>query len=383
MRYDQNNWGLRIAPPMRVSCTADLELLGQVPADGHLKEAQMLFKRPGFSSNQTNEPLVQVQIITGPLQALSVLCQPAHAQTNFQAFRLLVLNESDPPRHFDLNRHFLNLNATKLPDLLKEPLRGRLGLFRPVSSARWQLRPRVGPKDGTIDILKNWPGEPNRKPQLGDQVNLASLKKPLEDELKDLTNRVAELDKEISTATNAIQPNVDLGLPLGKWFELTNADLVSFDEYFKAQPGRNRSPGLYLGYLDQIAKQARPEHPWVRTWTAPRGPKEELIAPGLLALRELCVTNLPVNKSACLTLEGPTTSYFLAVWKNLKNQETERVRQREKESINDKIDKLKTRLDMIPSRLDQITALSLCVVGPNDKPLEMIRFSNASAGKSP
>ena len=383
MRYDQNNWGLRIAPPMSVSCSSDLDLLGQVPADGHLKEAKLLFRRPGAPSNQTNEPLLQVQIITGPLQAISVLCQPAHAQTNFQAFRLLVLNESDPPRRLDLDRHFLNLNATKLPDLLKEPLRGRLGRFLPVSSARWQLRPRVGPKNGTIDILENWPGDANRKPQLGDQINLASLKKPLEDELKDLTNRVAELDKEISTATNAIQPNVDLGLPLGMWFELTNADLVSFDDYFKAGPRRNRSPGLYLDYLDQVTRQARPEHSWIRTWSAPRGPKEELIAPGLLALRELCVTNLPDNESASLTLEGPTTSYFLAVWKNLKSEEIERGGRREQESMNNKIDKLKSRLDMIPSRLDQIAALSLCVVGPNDKPLEMIRFSNASAGKSP
>ena len=92
MRYDQNNWGLRIAQPMGVSCPSDLELLGQVPADGHLKAAQIRFKRLGFPSSHTNERLVQVQIITGPLQALSVLCQPAHAQTNFQAFRLLVVN---------------------------------------------------------------------------------------------------------------------------------------------------------------------------------------------------------------------------------------------------------------------------------------------------
>ena len=388
MRYGQNNWGLRIAPPMVVFCPSDLELLGQVPADGHLKEAQIHFKRLGSPSSQTNERSVQVQIITGPLQALSVLCQPAHAQTNFQAFRLLVVNESNPPKRFELNKHFLNLNTSRLPEILKDPLQARLRLFQPVIPARWQLRPRVRPKDGTtdIDILENWPGDENRKPQLGDHVNLASLKKALEDELKDLTNLVTELDKEISTATDANQPNVNLD-PLGTWFGLeTNADLVSFDEYVKARPASNPSPALYLEYLDKIAGQAQLKHPWIGNWSAPRGPKEDIIASGLLDLHGRCVKHFKKQDSAFLTKDS-TTNYFLAVWKNLKQQETqqetERARLREKESTNDKITKLKTRLDMIPSRLDQIAALSLCVVGPNDKPLEMIRFSIASAGNSP
>ena len=201
--------------------------------------------------------------------------------------------------------------------------------------------------------------------------------------MKDLTNQVAELDKEISAATDAIQPNLDLGLPLGEWFGLTNADLVSFDEYVKARPAPNLSPALYLEYLDKIARQAQLKHPWIGNWSAPRGPKEDIIASGLLDLHGRCVKHFKKHYSASLTLEGSTTNYFLAVWKNLKQQETERARLREKESTNDKIAKLKTRLDMIPSRLDQIAVLSLCVVGPNDKHLEMIRFSIASASKSP
>jgi hypothetical protein len=293
-----------------------------------------------------------------------------------------VLNESDPPRHFDLNRHFLNLNATKLPDLLKEPLRGRLDRFQSVNSARWrwQLRPRVRPKDGTIDILENWPGDENRKPQLGDHVNLASLKKPLKDELKDLTNQVAELDKKISAATNAILPDVNLGLPLGPWLELTNADLESFKAY-EAQHAHKRSPAVYLDYLDQVAKQARPE---IGKWAAPRGPREAIVA-GLQDLHKLCVKQFKEHPehSALLTLQGPTTNYFLAVWENLKHQETEMAQRQEKKETKDKIEKLKTWLDLIPSRLDQLAALSLCVIGPNDKHLEMIRFSIASASKSP
>jgi hypothetical protein len=292
-----------------------------------------------------------------------------------------VVNESDPPRRLDLNKHFLNLTATKLPDLLKEPLRGRLGRFQPVNSARWQLRPLVRSKDGIIDILDNWPGDESRKPQLGDHVNLASLTKRLEDELNVLTN-LAELDKKISDAASAIQTNVDSDVvPLGTWLQLTNADLESFKAY-KAQHAHKRSPAVYLDYLDQVAKQARPE---IGKWAVPRGPREATIVEGLQDLHERCVKHFKQHPEplALLTLPGRTTNYFLAVWENLKYQEIEMAQRQEKKETEGKIDELKTWLKRIPSRLDQLAALSLCVVGPNDKHLEMIRFSIASASKSP
>ena len=387
MSYDPNNWGLRIVVPMTLeSAPSDHKLSGQVRQDfkEYRLQEPMVFDYSGLSNHKTNEPPVQLRAICGPLQAFSIALSPANKGPYFNAFRLLVVNESQPPRPLDLSTHFLNLNATKLPDLLKEPLRGRLGRFQRVSPTgwQWQLRPRIRSKDGTMDLVENWPGDESRKPHPGDQVDLPSLKKPLEDELKVLTSQVAELDKKINEVTSAIQTNMDLSLPLGLWLELTNADLESFDEYAKARSVRNRSSSLYLDYLDQIAKQARSE---IGSWSVRHGSREDVIVQRLGVLHERCVKRFKEHPehSALLTLQGSTPNYFLAVWENLKRQETDRAQRQEKKETLGRIGKLKTWLDLIPSRLDQLVALSLGVVGPNDKHLEMIRFSNPSVGKSP
>lgn len=392
MRFCRNNWALVLGLPMNIESTSDYKLSGQVGPDNkeYALERPIVFDYSGLSNHQTDAPPIQMQVTCGPLKAFSLLFSPVNKGKGFEEFRLLVVNEKDPPPRLELKRHFLNLSATKLDGLLKEPLRGRLlGHFLPVNSARWQLRPRVRPKTGStdIDILDEWPGDKGRIPQLGDEVNLTGLKKPLEDELKDLTRKMAELDKKITEATNALQPNVDLSLPLGKWFGLeTNADLVSFKEYAKARQAPDPSPVLYLDYLDQLIRQARPQHSRILNWSAPpRNAKEDEITKSLQDLHDRCVKLLKTApaEQALLTLQGPTSTYFLAVWKNLKQRETERAWRKENEITKSKIEKLKTRLDMIPSQLDQIAALSLCVLGPNDEPLEMIRFPIASAGNSP
>jgi len=324
-----------------------------------------------FDHSAAGQPIQFQTLFTKTPTAVSVLFRPAALRTNlFKPFRLLVINAGNAPAPLQLDSHLLRPSAPSFREAFTGPLRDRIDKFV-LTNANWQLRPYVEAKPGEPAkyLYRDW----EKRPEFGTELDFRATRKRLTQELAELANRVGGFDKQIIAAEAALHPGVDFNLSLSALLGLTSKQAASFEEYLNRNGAAHlvpTPPGLYLDFLDKLAKQAGP-CPWLTNWSAPHQHPEA----SLNALYDLWVTNIP-QAAANLTLPvGPVTNYFLAVWENLQNDKKRADYQGDKKNVEKKIAELTRRLSEVPRQSAQAAYISLCLVGDGPSfPQEAVRF---------
>jgi len=265
-----------------------------------------------------------------------------YSSTNGDPFRLLIVNENNPPPPFRLALGFVQYDRQEVAASLTDPMRECLFTnFELLAGWRWQLQPFVKP---VHYLYEDWPAQD--RPVFGCELDFANIRKRLGAQQQDFKKRLDSLR----------QP---LGLPLGKWLEFTNASLASFLAF---SPG-DLTAGGFLAYLDKL-KKAAPEKSWLKQWRNHFDSDQPDDVSG--KLQELCQLwndNRPQDqRMLTVTNASGPTNYFFDAWQRLK----------EAGSVQDRLGKVQKRL----VEMDNVAYIALCIVDPR-RPgtrLEMIRF---------
>jgi hypothetical protein len=257
-------------------------------------------------------------------------------------FRLLIVNENNPPAPVALARNFVQYDRQDVGSALTDSMRECLFTnFQLLAGWQWQLQPFIKPAQS---LYKDWPAQD--KPAFGCELDFANIRKRLGAQRQDFKRRL----------DNLVLP---LGLPLGKWLELTNANLESFRAF---SPG-DLSAGGFLAYLDKLKKSA-PEKSWIKSWQNHFDSDQPNEVSGKLQELYSLWNENRAQDQRMLTVtnaNGPT-NYFFDAWQRLK----------EAESVQTQLGKVQNRL----VELDHVAYVGLCMVNPRQPGtgLEMIRF---------
>jgi hypothetical protein len=261
-------------------------------------------------------------------------------------FRLLIVNENNPPAPLALARGFVQDDRQEVGASLTDPMRECLFTnFELLAGRQWQLQPFIKPKTRPARYLyKDWPAQD--RPAFGCELDFANIRKRLGAQRQDFTKRLDSLSRP-------------LGLPLGKWLEFTNASL----ENFLAFSSGDLTAGAFLAYLDKLKKSA-PEKSWIKNWHNQfDSDQPDEVSAKLQELFNLWNENRSQDQRllTVTNASGPT-NYFFDAWQRLK----------EAESVQDHLGKVQKRL----VELDHVAYVGLCIVDPRQPGtrLEMIRF---------
>ncbi len=261
-------------------------------------------------------------------------------------FRLLFVNENNPPEPLHLARKFVLENHQGLNASLDPPVWERLMTnFTLLAGRQWRLLPFLKPK---APLYKGWPEED--KPAFGCELEFANIRQQLEARRDDLKRK---LDKQ----------SEPLARPLGKILGLTNDNLQSF----LAFSPRHQTPSRFLEYLSKLKKTA-PTNSWIKQWKdRPDSDQPEAVAGNLQQLYDQWRQNQPQAQPMLLaTNKAGTTNYFFFAWRSLTDTQLER------ESMQNKLEDVQQRL----VDLTHVDYIALMIVDPNQpgRGLEMIRF---------
>jgi hypothetical protein len=265
-------------------------------------------------------------------------------------FRLLIVNENNPPAPLPLARGFVQEDRQSLRASLADSLRECLFTnFALLAGWQWQLQPFIKPKARPAQSLyKDWPLQD--RPAFGCELDFANLRRRWAAQRQELKNRLADL-------------NQPLGLPLGRLLGSTNDHLQSLPAF---SPG-HLTPGRFLEYLGELKKSA-PDKSWIKQWhDRPDSDQPEEVSGNLQELYDLWSQQQPQDQPLLtVTNKSGTTNYFFAAWRHL----TENLKERE--SLRDQLHNAQERL----VELDQVAYIGLMIVDPKQPGtgLEMIRF---------
>jgi hypothetical protein len=267
--------------------------------------------------------------------------------THGDPFRLLIVNENNPPAPLHLAGKLVQLNRQDLGASLDGSLRECLATnFLFLDQRQGQLQPWVRTDSGPARYLyKDWPAED--VPAFGCELDFANLCRRLGTQRENREKRLELLR----------QP---LGRPLGHWLDATNWSRL---DSFLAFSSDNLKPRRFLEYLDEIKKNA-PNKSWIKSWPSSlEGDPTDDVSSTLENLCELWSQNRPQdNPMLTVTNAGRTTNFFFYAWQSLK----------ERESVREQLDKAQKRL----SDLDRVAYVGLFMVDRRQsRPgLEIIRF---------
>ncbi|HTA31160.1 MAG TPA: hypothetical protein VK731_11785, partial [Candidatus Cybelea sp.] len=266
--------------------------------------------------------------------------------TNGDPFRLLIVNENNPPSPLHLARRFLQEEQQSLSASLADSMRDCLFTnFHLLASSKWQLQPFLKTRQC---LYKDWPI--NDRPAFGCELDFKHIGQRLQTQRRDLQARLDDL-------------NQPLARPLGKTLGLTNDNLKSFLTFSPS----HQTPGRFLEYLSKLKKSA-PDKTWIKQWKdRPDSDQPEEISVNLQELYDLWRQKQPQDQSALTaTNKSETTNYFFFAWHQLVENRKER------DSMQDELEAVEQRL----VQLDQVAYIGLMIVDPYHPGtgLEMIRF---------
>jgi hypothetical protein len=268
--------------------------------------------------------------------------------SNGDPFRLLIVNENNPPEPLHLARKFVLENHQGLNASLEIQVWERLLTnFKLLADRQWQLQPFLKPK---VRLYKDWP--PKDQPAAGCELDFADIRQRLDAQRDDLKKKLEKL-------------NEPLARPLGKTFGWTNDNLQSFLTF---SPG-HQPPSEYLKYLSKLKKTA-PTNSWIKQWKdRPDSDQPDEVAGDLLQLYSLWIKNEPQSQPLLsATNKTGVTNYFFFAWSQLGDTRQER------ESMQNKLEDVRQRL----VEVTHVGYIALMIVDPSqpdrDRDLEMIRF---------
>jgi len=270
--------------------------------------------------------------------------------TNGDPFRLLIVNENNPPLPLRLAKAFVQTDRQGLSASLEAPMRDcLLTNFALLGGWQWQLQPFIKPKARPAQYLyKDWPAEDI--PAFGNELEFARIGHRLREQGQNLKKRLEVLSQA-------------LGRPLGTFLGMTNEHLKSFLAF---SPG-HLTPGRFLAYLSELKKSA-PDKSWIKQWQdRPDSDQPDEVAGNLQLLYELWSQKESQDQPLLtVTNKSGTTNYFFASWRQLAENLKER------EQMRDQLDNARERLE----ELDQVAYIGLMMVDPKQPgtALEMIRF---------
>lgn len=275
---------------------------------------------------------------------------------NGEPFRLLFVNESNPPAPVRLSSRWLRPDGGSLATSFQPGLGERL--FASVILPRdwnWKLEPFVCAREAprTNYLYKDWPAD--ELPSPGDELDFTAVKRRLIARRGPLDGKAAALAKTLEAKTKA----AGFDLPLGTMLQLPPGKLDSLAA-FAGQPG----PSDFVRYLNRLKKEAA-----IENW--PRVAEDD--DPGELEgkfqhIYDLCAQK---NADAKSRLTMGNTNYFSAVWQNLKDIGK---LQQDSQRLQAGIGQLQARIQQVPDRLDEAAYVGLFMIDPPAPGLEMIRF---------
>ncbi|HZM05402.1 MAG TPA: hypothetical protein VFC44_20580, partial [Candidatus Saccharimonadales bacterium] len=273
---------------------------------------------------------------------------------NGDPFRLLIVNESNPPVPLSLPLQWLNTNGENLAASLQLPL-GQLlsGQFILPPGCEWRLQPFIRTKsaDKAAYLYKDWPAQALPRPW--HELEFATAKHLLQEQLAPLKAEPGELALKMKQQTE----QAGLDRPLGKFLGISDENLASFAD-FAPKPG----PEDFINYLNRLRKKSK-----IKGW--PRIAEEETdMGAEFQQIYERWVEKFPEARSELVV---GNASYFSVVWQKLK--EIDQTRQ-EQQRANNEVDELQRLLSDVPSTLDKVAYVGLFIIDPPKPSLEMIRF---------
>jgi hypothetical protein len=336
-----NRWDSQSETPMPVNGRETQELSAQ--ADSGL---YCSFNYSEWISKNANTVAVQTTFATPP-GAFSVQFGFS-SSINGDPFRLLIVNESNPPAPLHLSLPWLAANQTQLGQSLSSN-------FTLLGGRRWQLQPFISTGDPrqTNYLYKDWP--PEDLPPPGGELDFAAAKQRLSARLPSLNKKADALAKKLAQQTEL----AELDNPLGKILGLTNESLTSLAAY-AADP----SPPDFIRYLNRLKKLTA-----IKGWPRVAEDDDEAdLAANFQKIYVLCVDKNPDVKTQLMT---GNTNYFSATWQNLKDLDKVRL---ENQRAQDDVAKFQARLRAVPDALDKAAYVGLFMIDPPKPGLEMIRF---------
>jgi hypothetical protein len=344
-----DQWDFSSGAPLIVNSRQTQALSGQTAAG-----LECSFDYANWKSDPHNPVAIHTTFFAPP-GAFSV--HFAFADPNKgEPFRLLIVNENNSPAPLRLDLQWLRKDGASVAASLQAPLGERLfGNFMLPPERHWQLQPFIhGPgARPTRYLYQDWP--PEDLPPAGDELDFATVKRHLTAELPPLNGKAAafaqKLDQQIKKAA--------FDNPLGKDLGITNKNLASFAS-FASDP----SSADFISYLNSLKKRSG-----IKGWPRLAEDEDETErAAKFQQLYDLLIGNNPEEKPK---LTVGNNNYFSDAWQNLKD--IEKVR-REKQRVQDEIDKIQARLSVVPEALDKVAYVGLFIIDPPKPGLEMIRF---------
>jgi hypothetical protein len=261
-------------------------------------------------------------------------------------FRLLIVNENNPPPPFRLPLGFVRFDHQEVASSLTEPMWQCLSSnFELLAGCRWRLQPFLKPAHY---LYEGWPT--SDIPAFGCELDFAHIRLRLQAQRQDFKERLDDL-------------NQPLGRPLGKFLGATNVNLISFLAF---SPG-HLTPGRFLEYLGELKKSA-PDKSWIKQWhNKPDSDQPEEVSANLQQLYELWSQKQGEDQPRLtVTNKSGTTNCFFDIWRHL----TDNLK--EGELMQEQLANLQKRL----VDLDHVAYIGLCIVDPRwpGTGLEMIRF---------
>jgi hypothetical protein len=265
-------------------------------------------------------------------------------------FRLLIVNEHNPPAPLTLAAQFIQENRQSFQDSLENSMRNcLLANFALLAGRQWQLEPFIRPVSRPAQSLyKDWPE--SDRPLFGHELDFAQVGQRLHVQQQDLTRKLDHL-------------NEPLGRPLGQFLGATNDHLKSFLTFSSV----HLTPGGFLEYLGAL-KNSTSDKSWMRQWhNRPDSDQPEEVSSNLQELYELWSQKQPQDKPMLtVTNKIGMTNYFIDTWRRLNENF------KELEGTQNELDRVQKRL----VELGQVAYIELLIVdqsqpGPG---LEMIRF---------
>jgi hypothetical protein len=268
--------------------------------------------------------------------------------TNGDPFRLLVVNENNPPPPLSLPKESLQNGRQDPPALLNGALR-LLPDFYLLAGRRWQLQPLFSAdphSSRSLYLYNDWPT--GSIPPPGHELDFAAVRQDLMAQHRELEQRLHSL----------IEP---LGLALGRFLGATNSKLESFLAFSQKDPTRR----MFQLYLNEL-KTSAPNDSWIKKWPSQFDPDQRDEASAKFQQLYNLWSRNQRQDQAVLTVtnsSGPT-NFFFDAWQRLKDAE----------SVRDQLALVrKCRNELAQAYV------GLCIVGTADSRqpgpgLEMIRF---------
>jgi GTPase-associated protein 1, N-terminal domain type 2 len=321
---------------------------GQFSATGSGFECVMDYA--AWLAGNDNALAVQANIDSLPVPGAFSLHFGFASTNDGDPFRLLVVNEHNPPPPLSFPMQFVQKDRQGFQDSLDGSLRRcLLGNYQLLGGWQWQLRPYTKPRQHSAQYLyKDWPAED--RPTFGCELDFARAGQRLQTQRQTLQEHLDRLGHPLSR-------------PLGKLLGETNDNLKDFLVYAPSRP----TAGAFLKYLDELRKSA-PDKSWIKEWhNKPDSDQPEEVSDNLRELYDLWAQKQPQDQSfLTVTNASGTTNYFFAVWRHLNEN------LKDWESTKSQLDNVQNRL----VELDNVAYIGLFIVDPNQagRGLEMIRF---------